>query len=373
MVNNLHPDDLLFFNEVAGAMRRVAKHYNLPLRMITALPMPKDGLADRLGDCNGSGDIRLVMRATDNGVWVDNPRSPESVWGTAAHELAHLKHMNHGIAFQEFRLELVRAMANQQEDHREKVLARLVKMQASRDGEASIGNTEAAEAFASAINRMLIEHELNPSDIDYARATDRDPVIEVKVNLGAYKIVAKHARVAWQESLARIVAKAHLCTFLIRTGSNDIFFVGTKSHATVAEYTYGILVPAADKMATTARNSYDYECRRKQNNPQGAMGFREAWLSGFLTRINERFSEAREAAVVAAPEGTSTALIRLEGALIKARKYTDDKFKSKRRTPSLNGLNDRHPEGRARGRSAADAMVLGRRGVTGATQKRLNA
>ncbi|MCR4301816.1 MAG: DUF45 domain-containing protein [Sulfuricaulis sp.] len=372
---NLHPDDFLFFNEVAGAMRRVARHYELPLRSVTAYPMPLKDMADRLGDCTGSGDIRLVMRATVDGVFVDEPRSPQLVWDTAAHELAHLRHMNHGVAFQELRLELITALTNQQVDHRDKVLARLVKMRASRDGEAKLGNAEAAEAFASVINRMLLENELSPSDIDYARTADNDPVIEVRVNLGAYKIAAKHSRVAWQESLARIVAQAHLCTFLIQTSTNNITFVGTRSHATVAEYAFGTLVPATDTMSLAAAHKYRTGMR-KQHHATGAspsewLGFRESWLNGFIGRIAERFKEAREAAVAEAPEGPSTALIRLDGALIKTRTYIDNKFKGRRGASALNQVRSNHSDGVRSGRAAADRVVLGRRGLTGSSNRKM--
>src|SRR3990172_7081848 len=103
---NIYPDDVLFFTEVSQAMRNVAKKYELPLQSITSLPMPKAGMADRMGDCSHSGNIRLVLRCTENGQWCDAPMSPQEVWDTAAHELAHLRHMNHGIAFQEFYDEL---------------------------------------------------------------------------------------------------------------------------------------------------------------------------------------------------------------------------------------------------------------------------
>lgn len=372
----IHPDDLLFFNEVADVMRKVAKGYDLPLMAIEAYPMPTRGMADRLGDCAHDGVIRLVMRATVDGKFVDDPRTPDDVWRTAAHELAHLRHMNHGLAFQTFELEMRQAVANARPDHKQRVIDKLVKMQASRDGEAQLGNTEAAEAFAAMINKMLIENELNPSDLDYARATDSDPVVEMTTNLEKYRIEKKKSRVAWQERLARVVAEAHLCRFLIRTGTNNITFVGTRSHATVAEYAYGTLVPAATKMCADAYHEYGMECGRKAGLNKwiaGEPGFNESWLYAFVGRIDERFHEARKAAVkqaaVDVPGGSSQALMRLEGALVKAQRYVDDKFKGS--ASSLKRTSANHSEGRRAGRAAADAMTIGRRGIDGGPRKML--
>jgi hypothetical protein len=79
------------------------------------------------------GDIELVMRATVDGVFVDAPRTPADVWRTAAHELAHLKHMNHGPQFTSSSLSSCARSTTLQEDHREKRIRKLVKMQQSRD------------------------------------------------------------------------------------------------------------------------------------------------------------------------------------------------------------------------------------------------
>ena len=366
----IHPDDLLFFNEVADAMRKIATKYNLPLRSITGYPMPTQGMADRLGDCNSGGDIRLVMRATENGVWCPAPRTPKDIWRTAAHELAHLKHLNHGVAFQEFEEEMQAALENlTQPNHRQKLITKLIKLQASRQGEAAIGNAEAADAFATMINRLLIENELSPSDLDYARSADDDPIIELMTNLDAYQIDKKKSRIAWQETLASVVANAHLCTFLLRPGSNQIWFVGTRSHATVAEYVYGNLVRAAAKMATTEYFRYYSHCRFQLNDLSKTHGFKNAWITAFVDRIAERLREARAAAVKAAaadvPGSSSQALMRLEGSLVKVRAYIDNKFKGRRGGASaLNGGRKNHAEGRARGRAAADAVTLGQRGIT---------
>jgi hypothetical protein len=368
----VHPDDLLFFNEVAEIMRKVAKLYDLPLQSITGYPMPQKGMANRLGDCSANGHIRLVLRCTVNGEWCEEPMSPAEVWDTAAHELAHLRHFDHGLKFQEFEEEMRSAIKNRQEDHTQKVINKLLKLQKAREGEAQLGNEAAAEAFAGMINKMLVEYELNPSDLDYARATDHDPVIEVTVDIRRYGITPKKTRIAWEESLARVVSKAHLCSFLIRPGSNHIVFVGTKSHAVVAEYAYGTLVPATALMARRAYVNWEYKCRH-MNPPQPHLsaGYKEAWLAAFVQRIEERFNESRRVAVAEAPGGPQTGLMRLDGALVKVRKYIDDKFTGKRSYAQvLNGGSLRNVQGRSDGRSAADQMVLGRRGVNAAAGPR---
>ncbi|CAB4190038.1 hypothetical protein UFOVP1196_27 [uncultured Caudovirales phage] len=359
----LHADDVLLFTEIRTAMEMVARKYTLPLRSIEPLPSPEYSHSP-LGDCSHDGNIRLVLRGMKDGIWDVDARREQDVWDTAAHELAHLKHFNHGVAFHEFEEEMRAALGNRQRDHRDRIMKKLVKLQASREGEAQLGNSAAAEAFAGMINKMLVENELNPSDLDYARSTDNDPVIEIPVNFGRYNHVEKKVRIAWEESLARVVAHAHLCTFLIRTGSNHITMVGTKSHATVAEYVYGTLAPLASKLADEEYYAFYAQLQRERKDTREVRGFRPAWLDAFIERISERFQESRAQAVAAAPEGTSQALMRLDGALQKTRKYIDDKFNKKRKYANpLNGGAKRHAEGRAWGRAAADRMILGRKGV----------
>lgn len=375
-LKTLHPDDVLFFTEVAGVMRTVARQYQLPLRAISPATMPTAGMADFLGTCSHDGHIHLVMRATVDGMFVDVPRTPADVWRTAAHELAHLRHFDHSHAFREFHAELLTAIDNQHEDHQAKIIDKLNKMRKSRDGEQAIGNSAAAEAFAGAINRMMMEYELHPSDLDYARTQQDDPVIEMQVEQPKYGIKQVGIRLAWQEQLARIVAKAHLCSFLISSGRNDIWFVGTRSHVIVAEYVYGTLVPAADRMSYLAKRKHADHLLKTTGRWAGVNGFREAWLDAFIQRVAERFAESRKAAVAEAvvdlPLGSeSQALMRLDGALVKVTKYIDDKFSGKRK--SLHALStgrSTNAEGRRQGREAADAMPIGRRGVTvGSTPK----
>lgn len=383
----IHPDDILLYKEVKDAAERIAQKYGLPLKRVEGLPMPRAGMADRMGDCSHDGVIRIVFRCTVDGKWCDEPMSPKEVWDTVAHELSHLRFWDHGAAHTEFMHELMQACGNQQEDHKQKILKKLVKMQRQRDGEAALGNAEAAEAFAGAINRMLIEYELNPNQIDYAAASDNDPVIEVKVDWkqhmrpgddpNLYK--SSKRRIAWQETLARVVANAHLCCFLITLHSDDIWFVGTKAHAVVAEYVYSTLVLATYKMVTEETRRFRSQCNR-DGRKSLALGFKDSWLDSFINRINQRFEEERKAAVKAAtvdavgvPRAEDQALMRLSGALTKAKTYVDHKFHGRKGVNSASMKFGSNSYGRAAGRAAADRIQLGRRGLETAarTPKRL--
>ena len=215
---DIYPDDVPLFVEIATQMRTVAHQYGLHLRKVSHTVKPSLKTS-ALGTCDASGHIHLTLRTKDSkGNWMAEMMSVDRVWEVAAHEMAHLRHMNHGDQFREFEAEMLTALTNRREekaDPKNKIMDRLIKLQAQRDGEAEIGNLEASEAFAGMINKMLIEHELNPSDIDYARAADRDPVIEIRCDLAKYGVDKKKSRIAWQEQLARIVSHANLCKFLV--------------------------------------------------------------------------------------------------------------------------------------------------------------
>jgi len=239
----------------------------------------------------------------------------------------------------------------------DKVLDKLSKLKAMAEGEAKIGNAAAAEAFAEAINRLLLQHELSATDIP-TRAAAEEPIVELRVDLSAFGVKRTGVRVGWQEALARVVADAHLCKFLVTRGSNTITFVGTHAHVAVAEYAFGVLTSSADRMSMAARVQWWKDSCGGQHLASG--NFRAAWLTGFIERIAERFAEARRSEV-RATGNTSTALIRLEGALVRAQAYVDDKFGKKTIHSAKLGVGSW--EGRKAGRAAADKIQLGQKGV----------
>lgn len=245
----------------------------------------------------------------------------------------------------------------------DRILEKLAKLRATQESEAKLGNTNATEAFASMISAMLIKHELSEVDIPLTLEKE-EPIVEVLVDCDAYSIKKTRMRVGWQEALAHVVAPAHLCEFLVCVGSNRITFVGTKVNATVAEYAYGVLAASAARMSSEAREEWWREKCGGQHLESG--NFRAAWISGFVERIAERFREAREIEIKAS--GSSTALIRLDKQLVRAKNYVNDKYKKTYAATSMGAGND---EGYEAGREAANRMAIGRKGIDTSTSRML--
>lgn len=367
----IHPDDVLLFSQVAAAMREVARRYGLPLGKIVHRPVQKYRGRDTLGLCHlATGDIEIVIRIKENGRWTDGRLSTEEIWDTAAHELAHLRHGQHHEPFWQLCDELKHAMTTEKKDDKDKLIDRVIKLQRSAEGEAAMGNAEAAQAFAAMVNKYLVDNELAMSDVE--RKVE-DPVIEKMVDMSRFGIKYSKARVGWQESLARIVARANLCTFLLRPGTNEIWFVGTKSHVDVAEYMFGTLTPAISVMSDKEAYFYKLKCNREKR-PQEAKGFREAWQRSFLRRLEERLEQAKDEAIAQAQRTggmeKSTAMVLLNSALMKVHAHIDAKFKGKKGAGRLNQRYSFNAAGERAGREAADRLEIGRKGVgTGDTVK----
>jgi hypothetical protein len=253
----------------------------------------------------------------------------------------------------------------------DKLLGKLAKMVAARDGEAAIGNEAAADAFASAINRLLLDHDLTMAEVDFAASVKEDPIVELHADLAKFGVDRKKARVGWQEALARVVATAHMCKFMVIMGSNAIIFVGTKEHATVAEYAYGTLVAATEKMSWKAYNKMFYGLKNNGGDVREARGYRAAWLSSFVNRMEQRFREAQMGAFASVAPGVG--LMRVNQSLAKAQSYLDGKKTKKSAAARMDHSWNR--AGHADGKAAANAVPLDRRGVGGSsnTTKKIGA
>jgi len=79
---------------------RIARRFALRYRSITA---ERAGVTSRYGVCYSDGAIKIRLRHATTG----RPLKYSSLVNTLCHELAHLKHFNHGVRFRAFYLQLL--------------------------------------------------------------------------------------------------------------------------------------------------------------------------------------------------------------------------------------------------------------------------
>jgi len=79
---------------------RIARQFGLRLRQIEA---ERANVKRRYGICYSDGTIRIRLRHATTG----QPLRYSSLVNTLCHELAHLRHFNHGARFKRFYLELL--------------------------------------------------------------------------------------------------------------------------------------------------------------------------------------------------------------------------------------------------------------------------
>ncbi len=89
---------------------RIVRRFGLQLRCVEA---ERATVKRRYGICYSDGTIRIRLRHATSG----QPLRYSSLINTLCHELAHLRHFNHGARFKRFYLELL-AWARQQAIYR---------------------------------------------------------------------------------------------------------------------------------------------------------------------------------------------------------------------------------------------------------------
>lgn len=252
----------------------------------------------------------------------------------------------------------------------EKLLDKLAKLRRHADSAKEIGNEAEAQAFADMFQRLVVEHKVNVSDIEFEQQEADEPVGRHHINYAQHGIPLKRKRIDWVESLAGVVAQAHFCRILVTLGSSRITLVGRKSDCEVAEYVLVTLQRAAEKMAKKAYYKYWFElfevCRKCggqksthngdycgfESSTYKAAGFKASWLEAFVVRLAQRYREAKQGYT-----GDSVALVRVNKAENAVVQWMEENTKGHAKGLSRNGRWN--SEGSKQGRAAADALDLG--------------
>lgn len=106
----LHPDDKQTFETAKKVANFLARSEGLWVLVFEPKRRPLDGSAFGLcytKEARISIAFRWMQRAGDGGNWYPKPLSQKTVMTTVAHEVAHLKHPNHGKQFRELEKKLI--------------------------------------------------------------------------------------------------------------------------------------------------------------------------------------------------------------------------------------------------------------------------
>ena len=187
---------------------------------------------------------------------------------------------------------------------RERIAATVAKLRAHAASAETIGSEEEATTFAEHAAAMTIEHAL--TDAEIAASTEGevvDPSVQVRVDLAAHGIRPTSKRCAWAERIARSVGRSNLCRFLVRSGTNTPWFVGTAKDVETTTLVWAHLVRTGERLSQRA-----YRDHRESDPWADTRAYRSSWLDGYCDRLRARLKTARANAIARADAAPRRAL-----------------------------------------------------------------
>ncbi len=142
----------------------------------------------------------------------------------------------------------------------DKVLQRIKKMNLMAESAKSVGNAEEAQAFASGVQRMLAEYEL---EIEQVMQAADDNTIDGEVVMD---VAERDERTRWEMILAHAIAESYGCYPLFTEHTNTMYVVGKRVNRQAACYVIAQLHAYAEReseLATAAYEAHSEEQRRQ--------------------------------------------------------------------------------------------------------------
>lgn len=275
----------------------------------------------------------------------------------------------------------------------ERVIEKLAKIKRHAESAKEIGSDAEAEAFAAALQKMLLDNKLSMTDLEFAEFEKEQPVGFHRIDYTQYPdVTLRKKRTEWIELLSNIIADAHFCRIVVHPNSSRISLIGRAEDAAVAEYLIMTLTRAAEKLSEKAYGDYTVECvnecarcgrKREEHRRVGkealcphanfyfvpnwakARGFKGSYLRAFIARLFQRFEAERKAR-----EAQSTALVRINTAKAAVEAFMEERYPKKGdKASKLSGNVRYNREGVKRGSAAADSIELRPNVLNGSAQK----
>ena len=204
-----------------------------------------------------------------------------------------------------------------------KIVERIKKLHAKAESCKAMGSLEEAEAFATGVQKMLMEYKLEMSVLHMETDNDEIKIDEEIVDFIDVKGVGyKRHRVGWLERLAKYVSYAYSCDIAIMRGSNMIILIGEEADRQVASFVLTTLARTAHELSLAATRKERYR-QWKRGTMANARGYRSSWLAGFVTGVGQQIKDRLDVMKKDVP-ALDIVLARTNNALAK---YMDDRFK----------------------------------------------
>lgn len=238
----------------------------------------------------------------------------------------------------------------------DKLLDKIKKLNAHAESAAQIGNEAEAQAFAAAVQRLLVENKLSMTEVELHAQDQANPFQHEAMDWAAYDLPKKQKRVWWSENLGSLVARHNFCKQLIHMHCNRVSFIGRREDVKICEYTFATLYKLAEKVSDGEYVKFFYECR-EQGNVTRARGFRASFLEGFISRLGARLASEQKKIYEENQVGSGNALLRLDQHKVQLNKFIQEVFPGSRGVELKQGTGHNF-EGYQRGRQSADRLEL---------------
>jgi hypothetical protein len=245
------------------------------------------------------------------------------------------------------------------------ILEKIKKLNAKAESLKSLGSEEEAQVFAEAVRKLLDKHDLAMTDLQFEQMKKIEPIERYTFDWSDHGLKDKFVKVVWQEALASLVAKAHNTRVYARSGEgNKIGLLGRKSDCQIAEYMIVTMVRTAESIADKEYVRYFYECKNK-GDVTLARGFRASWLTGFVTRIRERYEEMAQ--IAKQDQAMSMALVRRDTTMDEIKQFISQG--GFRKAVAKSYMRQSNVEGVNRGKNYASGMSLNSNAVSDPSTK----
>jgi len=169
-----------------------------------------------------------------------------------------------------------------------KLMERIVKLHAKAVSAREIGSIAEAEAFMSAVQKMLAEHDMTISEVEFNLSLTQDVVQMQLVVPEMFGEEDGRSGKLHQKVVAYSVAELFNCRFLNHGDSGRAFFIiGRSAHREIAIFMVTTLLRTMEDMADKEYVRYFYACKRAGDVTR-ARGFRQGFVEGFAKSIMER-------------------------------------------------------------------------------------